>query len=126
MGLIFNKDTKQPEPENKEVFDLLCDIDCIVDELMFREDLNQTCYPYYKDTEWDELCDEAITKLNSIKKNQTTIEVKERPTAYWREEHDDTVNTLLYICSNCGATYVGKPRSIACPICKAMIVEEPK
>lgn len=122
MGLIFNKETEK----NKEVFDLLCDIDCIVDELMFREDLGQSCYPYYKDAEWDKLCDEAITKFDAIKKEQTDLVVNKRPTAHWREEFDDTINTLLYICSECGATYVGLPRTMTCPVCLSFIVDAPE
>ena len=63
MGLIFNRQSK----EDKDVFDLLYDVDCIVDELMFREDLNQSCYPCYKDVEWNELCDEIIVKITKLK-----------------------------------------------------------
>ena len=122
MGLIFNKNSNK----DNNVYDLLCDVDCIVDELMFREDLNQSCYPGYRDKSWDELCDEAITKLNAIKKEQTDLVINKRPTAYWREEFDDTVNTLLYICSECGATYVGRPRTMVCPVCLSFIVDAPE
>ena len=41
--------------------------------------------------------------------------------ARWIEEHDDTVNRIIYTCSNCGAVFDGLPRSPFCPSCKVLM-----
>ena len=64
--------------------------------------------------------DEAIEKFVSLKEEDPSYAVKPAG-AHWIEEHDDTVNKVIYICSNCGAVFDGLPRSPFCPSCKVLM-----
>ena len=116
MGLIFGYEPKG----SVDIVETLSDLESIVDEMNFRNDHCQTLYPGYRSMSWIELCDEAIEKFVSLKEEDPSYAVK--PTgAHWIEEHDDTVNKIMYICSNCGAVYDGLPRSPFCPSCKVLM-----
>ena len=116
MGLIFDYEPK----DSVDIVETLSDLESIVDEMNFRNDHCQTLYPGYHSMSWIELCDEAIEKFVSLKEEDPSYAVKPAG-AHWIEEHDDTVDKVIYICSNCGAVFDGLPRSPFCPSCKVLM-----
>ena len=70
---------------------------------------------YRKYKEVEKICQAMVDKSN-----------EERTEAYWSVKFDDALGYETYSCSNCGAEYIGLPRSPVCPCCTALIVEEKK
>lgn len=69
-------------------------------------------YEKYKEVE--KICRAMVDKSN-----------EERTRAHWLIEFD-YLGYQTFICSNCGAEYIGLPRTPVCPSCKALIVEKEK